>query len=206
MKLYYIAMSLGATIRGMAILKGLGLGTLVSPWREIAKFEGIKVHGGIPTKGVDVYIWDKYGPNIPRRKGEHICIDKEMEGAALTIPLNKPIVGFEIDKLSKEKAEEWWKTPYRVRTKLGKGFEFPPVTGERILSTRRNFELEQSLQGRCLYFGLKNFYWPAPEIMSVADIVMGGRQTMMELDVLEGKAADDGLDHAIFKIKEFLGV
>jgi hypothetical protein len=180
---------------------------LVGPWRELAKIEGIKIHGGIPTKKVDLYIWDHCNPRMSRyRDGDHIAIGEKLEGTKLTIPLDKPIVAFNLASLDRNKAEEWWNQPYRVITKQGKGFEFPPVTGERILSTRRNPEIEQSGQGRCLYFGLKNFYWPAPEIMNVADVVVGGRQTMMELDVLKGKAPDDGSDHAIFQIKKFLGV
>jgi hypothetical protein len=195
-RIYYVAHGLGAAVRGAAILKALGTGTLITPYRRIAELEGVAWFGGLLGNG-HVYIWDRPG-RIPARPGLQVSIGLERPEMDLSLDLDVPVVARSLAELDKGRAEAWWNEPLVINSR-GRGYVLPPAE-QRVLALGG-----QSAPGaRSPAYGA-GFYWPAMELMTTADDVLGGQQSVAEWLVVQGKLPDDGAARAAERIRELLG-
>ena len=201
-ELFYIAGDLGATVRGAAILKALGHGRLVTEYREVALREGVAWFGSPPVRG-DVFIWDREG-RIPKRAGLQVSIGIERD-VDLVVPLDVPIVPRQVDELDLYEAEVWW--AHAVQRIEGPGHvrEMPmdPSVRRLMCGSRDAAAFVDDPQVRVVGPGY-GFYWPAMELMPLAEQVLGGEQTAGELAVLQGEADPDGARMAASAIKALI--
>jgi len=206
--LWYIAEGMGATVRGASILKELGYGCLVTPYRLLADEEGVAWFGGISLYG-DVFIWDRPG-RLPHRPGLQLTIGEEREGF-IPVPLDVPVVPRKVEDLDIDRAAEWWERP--TATLIGKGqvrtFDRLPGASKILRCQGRPDRFSKHRQqpkplAETVIGWKHNFYWPAMELMPLADEVHGGDQTMAELSVVRGEHGDDGAAVAAKMIQEHI--
>jgi hypothetical protein len=180
---FYVATDLGATVRGVGVLKALGSGWLITEYHRLPQFEGLPWLGGVVLeKGI--YLWD--GPRPERLwPATHLSLedDQEVDGV---VSASSPIVAFRRDELDLARAAEWWANP-TVTVCLPGGWAHSYETDSRILSTRHT----ERRDVRQVAYGL-GLYWPAMELMAEAAAVLGGKQSLAEWEVMQGEASGDG--------------
>jgi hypothetical protein len=187
--IYYIARTLGATARGVGILRKLGSGTLVTPWPQIARLERIPWFGGIPA-GLpgDVLVFDGVAVKM-LRAGRSIALYKpgsKGPAADLAISLERPVLARDRSELDLSRADKWWRTPLRDwRRSVGpRVVVFEDVPKVRNLEVVGGTLAEIHLaapDGRFVSpFPPDHFYWPAQAVIATADTVTGGGQVQAE--------------------------
>jgi hypothetical protein len=195
----YVARSLSAAVRGVAVLRALGGGLLAGCGRDIARREGIAWFGAIPLEA-GLYVWDR-APRRFARPGKQVVVGEEV---AVDLVIDWPITPRLVRELDEDAAERWWQEPLVVHVpgKRGPVVE-PPAVRRLVLQARPARRREDG--ARILTVG-PSFYWPGMELMTRADEVMGGGQSMTEWDVVRGKLPDDGAQEAADAIRRLLGL
>ena len=198
--IYYCTYTMGGTSRGVGVLKALGEGVLVTPYRKIALAEQLPWFRHVPLPlDDDILIYDRISPF--RDKGKRVTVDIEGDADLL---LDGPIVSHGMDELDLDRAEWWWTFPIA-------GAETMPE--ERILACRggrprtvRDFEARARLRQdvRIITPSRRQWYWPAIELMALADEVIGERQVQNEWAVARGDADPDGAKRAAAEIRKLL--
>jgi len=193
---FYVATDLGATVRGIAVLRALGSGWLITEYQRIPKLERVPWLGNVVLGG-DVYLWD--GPRPDRLwPAVHLSLNIEQDvDEVLHIP--SPIVTHGQKELNHDRATAWWANPC-ITVCLPGEHAYSYETDSRILSTRHT----ERRDVRQVVYGL-GLYWPAMELMIEAESVLGGEQSQAEWAVVQGKANPDGAKRAAAKIHELIG-
>jgi len=191
MKIIYCASTLGGTARGVGILRELGGGVLVTPFREVVDLEdGIVFFGHVPLS-CQTLILDKVRPR--RRGGNYdkiLIYGEDIEPG--------PVLPRQIDEMDLQRAEAWWQAPPLLRLKIGRiHYELETDFGrKRTLSVCSSYrprdwrDFRLTAKGRVVCPSPELFYWPAMELMALADEVHGGGiQVQAERLAVENQAA-----------------
>lgn len=195
MSVFYVATDLGATVRGVAVLQALGTGWLITEYPRIPKLERVPWLGNVVLED-GVYLWD--GPR-PKRlwPAVHLSLNSEQDvDEVIRVP--SPIVVRQRRELDLDRAAAWWDDPC-VTVCLPGAHAYSYETDSRILSTRHT----ERRDVRQVAYGL-GLYWPAMELMTRAEDVLGGEQSQAEWSVVQGKAKSDGAKRAAAAIRKFL--
>lgn len=209
--LYYCARTMGGTSRGVGILKALGEGVLVTPYRSIAIAESLPWfrHPPLPLAD-DVLVYDRISRY--RKRGKRIVIGREPL-VDVDAVIDWPVVSHRLDELDLEDAEAWWSAPVMVGgNTIHSILEDPPK--QRILAVRggpgrkaRRFVEDVEIaspKARLAVYHPRQFYWPALALMALADEVIGEQQVMNEWVVLRNRADPDGAKRAAAEIRKLL--
>jgi len=207
--IYYCTSTMGGTSRGVGILKELGDGVLVIPYRQIATLEGLPWFGHPPIPlPDDVLIYDRI--THYHNRGKRVSVGREGD---VDLVIDWPIVSHQVSELDLEEAEAWWSAPVLVGGNLIHSV-YEDAPKRRILACRggprhKAHSFAQDIevahpQARMAIYG-PQFYWPALALMALADEVIGERQVMDEWDVIRKKADPDGARRAATAIRKLIG-
>ena len=180
-------------------MRTLGAGLLVGCGRDIARREGIAWFGAIPLRA-GVYVWDR-APRRFVRPGKQVVVG---EDADADLVIDWPITPRLVAELDEAAAEEWWQRPLEIHRPGKRGPVVEEFTLRKLVLQARPAK-RWNTEARVLTPG-PSFYWPAMELMTLADEVTGGDQSMTEWDVVRGKLPDDGALEAAEAIRRLLGV
>jgi len=186
----------------------------VTPYRAIARAEGLAWfrHPPLPQAD-DVLIYDKIAQY--RDGGRRVVVGTEDSLAGdVDLVLDWPILAREPGELDLVRALEWWREPVRVsRSQVLAVYE--DRTGPRVLAVRgggshkaRVFGREVARsrpEARVVTYRPQLFYWPALELIALADEVVGEAQVQREFEVLRGKGEAGGARRAAGQIRALLG-
>lgn len=202
---------MGGATRGAGILKALGDGVLVTPFKLIADYEGLEHFPQVPLPlSDDILIYDRIVPF--RNKGKRVSLDREPL-TDVDMVIDYPILSHLPDELDPERAEAWWTAPILIAGNHVHGtFADPPT--ERILACRggnirkiRQFQEETKAthpKARLVTNHPRQFYWPALELMLTADQVIGEAQVQHEWKAARGLADPEGAQRAAAEIRRLL--
>ena len=209
MTVYYCAVTLGGTSRGVGILRALGEGVLVTPYRRIAMMEELPYFGQVPLpQSDDVLIYDRFFE--PRDRGKRVTVGRD---GNVDLVIDWPVVSHAPDSLDMDRAKTWWEAPIMVGGNLAHSIMEPPPK-EKILACRggkpnQTAEYmarvkQASPSARTVSMRDRTFYWPAIELMALADEVIGERQVQNEWAVAKGEVDPDGARIAADKIMSLI--
>jgi len=205
--IYYCTYTMGGTSRGVGVLKALGEGVLVTPYYRIARREELPWFGHVPHPlAEDVLIYDRITDY--RDKGRRVAIGP---GGDVDLVVDWPITSHEPADLDAEKAEQWWTAPVIANGDLTFSVLADPPEVKRLACrggrTRTVRDFRASIKApevRVVTNHPREFYWPAIELMALADEVIGERQVQNEWAVARGDADPDGAKRAAAEIRKLL--
>jgi hypothetical protein len=185
----YCTTTLGGTARGIGVLRALGGGVLVTPFSVVPDLEdGIEFFGHVPLS-CDVLILDSIRPRKRHRGyGKVLVYGEDVEPG--------PVLPRDPDELDLTRAEAWWSSPPPVKVRVGRiTYDVEPHFDRRVLCVcssyrpREQRDFAEAAEGRVVMPSRRYFYWPAMELMALADeVVGGGMQVMAERLAVENQA------------------
>jgi len=200
----YCTTTLGGTARGVGILRALGGGVLVTPIRDVPYLEeGIAYFGHIPLS-CETLILDNIRPRRQGGRYDRVLVYGEDIEPELVLPR-------EPAEMDPERAESWWANPPMDRVKVGRIWYDvePEEPGQRVLSVCSSLPInrirafQETARGRVVAAMDRLFYWPAMELMALADEVEGGgEQVAGEWEAVQGRADPDGAKRAAAQVRK----
>lgn len=202
---------MGGTSRGVGVLKALGEGVLVTPYRRIAALEGLPWFRHPPiAMPDDVLVYDRLVAHQGRGKRVNVGREPLVDVDAV---IDWPVVSHQMDELDLEQAEQWWSAPLLVGGNLIHSV-YEDAPKRRVLACRGGPEDKSTLfaqgievhhsQVRMAIYDPQQFYWPALALMVLADEVIGEQQVMDEWAVIRKQADPDGAKRAAATIRKLL--